>query len=121
MGKPEAGQGPGDRGPGAPFPSLPPQHTQSLTSDLVQHHVQAAAKGGIETHGHRDRHVAEGLGQAATVDIIFCLDIWGPRLGKGGETESVRLAKHHPPPICPPESPPSAPPFLGIPLPNSLR
>lgn len=71
-----------EAGPEARFPCSPPQNTQSLTSDLVQHHVQAAAKGGIETHGHRDRHVAEGLGQAAAVDIIFCQDIWRPGLGK---------------------------------------
>lgn len=64
------------------FPAPHPR-TQSLTSDLVQHHVQAAAKGGIETHGHRDGHMAEGLGQAAAVDIIFCQDIWRPGLGKG--------------------------------------
>lgn len=65
------------------FLCLHPQHTQILTRDLVQHQVQAAAKGGIETHGHRHRHVAEGLGQAAAVDIILCQDIWGPGLGRG--------------------------------------
>lgn len=84
-GKPEAGQG-----SEAPFPLLLPpttaslpQHTESLTGDLVQHHVQTAAKGGIETHGHRDRHVAEGLGQAAAVDVIFCQNIWRPGWGAG--------------------------------------
>lgn len=60
-----------------------PQYTQTLTSDLVQHHVETAAEGGIETHGHRDGHMAEGLGQAAAVDIILCQDIWGPGLEKG--------------------------------------
>lgn len=64
------------RNQGLRFPySHLPQHTQSLTSDLVQHHVQAAAKGGVETHCHRDRHVAEGLGQTAAVDIVLCQDI----------------------------------------------
>lgn len=70
LGKPGAGQG-----PNVPFPLI-------LTHDLVQHHVQAAAKGGVETHGHRDRHVAESLGQAAAVDVILCQDIWGPGVGK---------------------------------------
>lgn len=64
----------GTRGP----VSHPPRnkHTQLLTRDLVQHHVQAAAERGIETHGHRDRHVAECLGQAAAVDVILCQDVW---------------------------------------------
>lgn len=78
LGKPGAGQG-----PEAPFPVPSPPPTQILTRDLVQHQVQAAAKGGIESHRHRHRHVAEGLGQAAAVDIILGQDIWGPGLGSG--------------------------------------
>lgn len=73
----------GKHGADQGFLSSHPQHTRILTSDLVQHQVQAAAKGGIETHGHRNRHVAEGLGQAAAVDIILCQDIWRPGLWRG--------------------------------------
>lgn len=107
-GKPGAG-----RGPEALFLILPTTHThtQLLTRDLVQHHVQAAAERGVETHSHRDWHMAECLGQAAAVDVILCQDVWW--LGVG--TESGPLARHHPPPICPPWPPLSAPPWHPVP------
>lgn len=52
-----------------------PRYKQTLTHDLVQHHVKTAAKGSIETHGHRDRHVTQGFSQTAAVDIILCQDV----------------------------------------------